>query len=156
VIGTLTAGDDRTFEVPLTMRKEGTGLIKATATTTSDDSVPVNNVDEVAIEVLQPTIRLLPAVARPGTVAMAYGEKMPPGTRVKLEWLPGITVNRGSFKVSADGTMRAPLVLVRHDLLGSREVIATSSSVPTEFAPVRGPMLVVPRLATPPDFLTRG
>ena len=153
-LGSMTAGAVRKFPVRLMMRNEGAGLIKATVSTSSDDSVLANNVDEAAIEVLQPTIRLLPAVARPGTVTMAYGEQMPPGTRVRVKWLPGITVNRGPFKVRADGTMRAPLVLVRHDLLGTRDIIATS--VPGEFGPVRGPMLVVPRMATPPSFLSRG
>jgi hypothetical protein len=85
---------------------------------------------------------------------MAYGEKMPPGTRVRLQWDPGITISTGPFKVAADGTMRAPLLLVRHDLLGNREIVATSTT--GAFGEVRGPMLVVERLATAPDFLARG
>jgi hypothetical protein len=79
---------------------------------------------------------------------------MPPGTKVRLRWVPGITVNGGPFKVDGSGTMRAPLLLVRHDQLGSREIFAKSTTA--AFSDVHGPMLVVERLATAPDFLARG
>ena len=100
-------------------------------------------------------IRLLPAVARPGAVTMAYGENMPPDSVVRLAWVQGVTVHgQTTFRVDSDGTVRAPLLVVRHDLLGNREVEARS--VLGQFSPVRGPMLVTERLATAPEFLTRG
>ena len=153
-LGTIAPHGLRTFDVPMTMKKAGTAVIAAKVTTSSADSRPANDADSVSLKVIQPTVRLLPAVARPGRVTMAYGEKMPPGTRVRLQWDPGITISTGPFKVGADGTMRAPLPLVRHDLLGNREIVATSTT--GAFGEVRGPMLVVERLATAPDFLARG
>jgi len=154
VIGALAKDEVRTFEVPVRMLKPGTALISAEAATTSTDSNPSNDNDAVSVRILQPTIRLLPAVARPGMVPMAFGENMPPGTNVKLRWDMGITTFQGPFRVAADGTMRTPLLIVRHDLLGSRAILATSTR--NLFSEINGPMLVANRLSTPPDLRGRG
>jgi hypothetical protein len=153
-LGTLAPHAPVSFDVPMTMKKGGTAVIAAKVTTTSADSQPANNSDTVSLRVIQPTVRLLPAVARPGRVTMAYGEHMPPGTDVLLHWEPGITINNGPFTVDKDGTMRAPFLLVRHDLLGNREIVAGSATA--AFSDVRGPMLVLERTAVAPDFLGRG
>jgi Tol biopolymer transport system component len=153
-LGTMPPGTTQTFDVPLLMLHEGTGQITATVATTTTDPDPGNDTADVDLDVLQPTIRLLPEVARPGSVTMAYGEKMPPGSKVDLAWVPGITITRGPYKVHKDGTVRAPMVLIRHDRLGDREIEATSRHA--LFSPVRGPMLVAERLATAPTFLARG
>ena len=153
-LGTLAANELRSFDVPLTMKKDGAAVIAAKVATPDFDSRPANNADSVSLKVIQPTVRLLPAVARPGMVTMAFGEKMPPGSRVTMAWDPGITVNTGPFKVAADGTMRAHLLIVRHDLLGSRLILANSTKA--LFSEVEGPMLVANRLAMAPGFLGRG
>ncbi len=161
LLGSIAPGDTRTFEIPLLIRKEGDADVGAKVTSTTADPVTTNNTATATLEVLQPTIRLLPAVARPGRVTMAYGEKMPPGSAVMLGWTPGLNIHRGPFDVDTDGTMRQPLLIVRHDLLGDRELELTSGdpeapAVPPLFTAVQGPMLVIERTAQAPDFLARG
>ena len=106
------------------------------------------------LEILQPTVRVLPSVGPPGHVVLVYGESMPPGSEVSLTWAPGINIHSGPFEVSEQGTVRAPMLIVRRDLIGNRLITATSA---TElFTPVAGGMLVVPRTLGPPDFDGRG
>jgi hypothetical protein len=113
-----------------------------------------NNEHTVDLEILQPTVRVLPAVSPPGKVVLAYGENMPPESEISLAWAPGINIHTGPFEVSEEGTMRVPLLIVRHDLLGTRLVTATSTE--DLFTPVEGEMLVVPRTLVPPNFNGRG
>ena len=153
-LGTLASGGDRTFVVTLQGTAATVGVVAGAVTTTTLDPLLTNNEDEAALQILQPTIRLLPAVARPGMVVLAYGEDMPPGSEVTLAWNRGITVDRGPYRVAADGTMRASLLVVRRDLLGKRRLVASSDS--DEFSPVTGPLLVVLRLLSAPGFLGRG
>jgi hypothetical protein len=154
-LGTLGPDDDPLrFEVTLDTDTEGGGEIQAAVTTTATDPDLTNNEDAAALEILKPRIRLLPSVARPGMVVLAFGEDMPPGSRVKVQWDDGITVDKGPFRVQPDGTMRASLLIVRRDELGDRSLVARS--VPRLFANVDGPLLVVARLMTAPDFRSRG
>ena len=97
---------------------------------------------------------MLPGVAPPGKVVLVYGEKMPPGSEVDLAWSQGITVGPGPFLVEDDGTVRVSMLVVRHDLIGARTLVATSTE--GLFTPVEGDLLVVPRTLTPPNFNGRG
>ena len=154
-LGTLGPDDDPVrFEVTLDTDTEGGGEIQAAVTSSPTDPDPTNNEDLAALDVLKPRIQLLPAVARPGMVVLAFGEDMPPGSRVRLKWRRGITVDKGPFRVERDGTMRASLLIVRRDRLGKRKLDATSTT--SLFSPVRGPLLVATRMMTPPDFRGRG
>ncbi|WP_163541685.1 DUF11 domain-containing protein [Occultella kanbiaonis] len=118
------------------------------------DVDPTNDAARAVVTVLQPEIRLLPSVARPGDAVLAYGEDFPPGQAVTLTWSQGITVNPGPYVVSAQGRLVIPLVLVSRDLLGERDVIALSPA--GAFGEVRGPLLVVARSIQAPNFLFRG
>jgi Tol biopolymer transport system component/subtilisin-like proprotein convertase family protein len=153
-VGTLAENATTSFVVDLTGTAAGTLPVAAAVATTSVDPNLANNNASVPLEILQPRIRLLPAVARPGQVVLAYGEDMPPGTEVTVDWEPGITVDRGPFTVQPDGTMRASLYIVRRDRLGTREL--TSTSVTDEFTAVQADMLVVLRLLTAPLLIARG
>jgi Tol biopolymer transport system component len=153
-LGDLAPEAEQVFTVDLTAVQAGTGPITARVATTTVEESTENNRARRRLEVKQPTIRLLPAVARPGQVVLAFGEDMPPGSRVTVDWEPGITVDTGPFRVAADGTMRASLLLVRRDRLGDRTLTATS--VTDEFSPVTGEMLVVLRTMQPPDLVGRG
>ena len=56
--------------------------------------------------------------------------------------------------MSDDGTVRVPLLIVRHDQIGTRLLTATSTTA--LFTPVDGVMLVVPGTLLPPNFNGRG
>ena len=153
-LGNLASGDEVEYNVSLKALTEGSDTIDVAVATDTTDPQPGNNTDSSNIEILQPTIRLLPAVARPGQVVLAFGEDMPPGSQVRLVWNRGITVNRGPFKVDDEGNMRAMLLIVRRDQLGARTLKAASAT--EEFSPVEGDMLVLLRTFSPPLLIGRG
>jgi hypothetical protein len=95
--------------------------------------------------VIQPRVRLSPAVAKPGDVVRAVLEDLPPGAAASLRWSRGViravtaTLDDGATELSWPG------VIIRRDQLGQRELVVTS---PDElFGELRAPLLVVPRPA---------
>lgn len=158
-LGTVIAGGSKTFTVALTPRRTGTpphgypAGVTARVSSTTPDPVPANNAATAKLTVKQPTIRLLPAIGPPGFVSIAFGENFPPRALITLVWKPGITSYGGTYKIAADGTVRAQMLVVRADQLGVRVLVARSAN--GLFTPVSGPMLVVPRTESPPDFLGR-
>ncbi|WP_435768430.1 hypothetical protein [Nocardioides sp. SYSU DS0651] len=153
-LGSLAPGAVIRYDVLLATPAEGSGRIVARVSTTTRDVVPANNRAAVTLPVLQPTIRLVPAVARPGQVVMAYAENMPPGTSVGLRWSEGTVPEPGTLTVAEDGTARTSILFVRRDQLGERILTATSTT--DEFAPVDGEILVTLRSMSPPDLVGRG
>lgn len=153
-LGTIGVGARRSFRVALETLVEGAAPITAEVGTTTAEVTTENNEHTVDLEILQPTVRVLPAVSPPGKVVLVYGESMPPASDVSLEWASGINIHTGPFEVSEDGTIRVPLLIVRHDLLGVRPLTATSTD--DLFTPVEGELLVVPRTLMPPNFNGRG
>ena len=153
-LGSMASGEEQVLEIDLELLKEGVHRVRASVTTTTSDPDESNNTDRARLKVDQPVIRILPAVGRSGKVLLAYGEDFPPRTGVMLRWKKGLIVDRGPFRVARDGTLRVPLLLVRHDRLGDRKLIARS--VPKEFSSVDTKVLVVARLMAAPTFLTRG
>ena len=149
-LGTIAAGDQQKFRVVLEPLAEGIAAIKVKVKTSTPEVTTKNNKDTVDLEILQPTIRVLPSVGPPGQVVLAYGENMPPASEISLVWAPGISVHTGPFEVSDDGTVRVPLLIVRHDQIGIRLLTATSTTA--LFTPVDGVMLVVPGTLVPPNF----
>ncbi len=117
------------------LHSEGERLpIVARVTTTTPDPNLANNRHRALLDVLQPELHILPAVAHPGQVVLAYGEQMPPGTEVEVDWSTRslrrglrnpITVNRGPYQVADDGSVRIPLLVLRRDLPGERVLTAT-------------------------------
>ncbi|WP_141371821.1 DUF11 domain-containing protein [Cellulomonas cellasea] len=131
------------------------GQVRASVTSATPDPVPANDVDAADVTLQRPTLRLLPAVSRPGTVVLAYGENFPPGAAVELEWSLGITVDPGpAFVDPDDRTVRFSVLVVRRDRLGQRTLDATSPD--GLFGLVQGDLLVVPRSASPPELIARG
>jgi Tol biopolymer transport system component len=159
-LGDLEPDDTLTYDVTLTVEPlpgedvDGSGTITAEVATPGGDRVPANDTDEVDLEVLQPTVRVLPGVARPGQAVIAHGERMPPGTVVTLAWDRGITAHPADLEVAEDGTVRWPLFVIRRDVLGTRVLTATSTS--EEFGPIETELLVVLRTLTPPPISGRG
>lgn len=153
-LGRLGPGQSQVLEVDLPLLADGEAVLRARAATETPESNPANDRVEAPFEVLAPTIRLLPAVARPGMVVLAYGEDMPPGTEVALAWDRGITVDNRAHTVAEDGTLRASLLVVRRDRLGPRTLVATSLT--DSFSPLEGDLLVALRLMTGPGLFGRG
>ena len=153
-LGTIAAGEHLKFRVALDPLAAGNADIRVKVKTSTPEVTTENNKDRTSLQILQPTVRVLPSVGPPGHVVLVYGESMPPGSFVSLEWQPGINLHIGPFKVSKDGTVRVPLLIVRHDQIGTRLLIATSTTA--LFTPVDGVMLVVPRTLVPPNFNGRG
>ncbi|WP_258726280.1 hypothetical protein [Cellulomonas sp. NS3] len=169
-LGTLGPGDSRVLtatlafpapepEVPETLEQPETpstqtGQVRASVTSSTPDPVPANDTDAADLALQRPTLRLLPAVSKPGTVVLAYGENFPPGEAVELVWSQGITVDPGPAEVDSEGTVRFSVLVVRRDRLGARTLDATSPD--GLFGLVRGDLLVVARSSSPPELIARG
>ncbi|KRA29554.1 MULTISPECIES: DUF11 domain-containing protein [unclassified Nocardioides] len=155
-LGNIPPGTDVLFAVALTTATEGDFTLAAKVSATTIDPALPNNQDTIELPVLQPAIRLVPAVARPGQVVLAYGENMPPGTEVVLSWDEGegVPIDPGPLTVLDDGTIRRSLLILRREQLGGRTITATSTT--EEFTPVTGDILVVLRSLSPPDLVGRG
>jgi Tol biopolymer transport system component len=159
-VGTLAPGAQQSFVIALDPAPVGnpahgySRTLTATIASTVPDPVPANNSRSVVLPVKQPAIRLLPAIGPPGFVTLAFGEDFPAGDHVLLRWSDGITAFDGPYIVAADGTLRVQVLIVRRDLLGARDIVASSPA--HLFSKVKGTMLVVPRTESPPRFLGRG
>ena len=108
----------------------GIAAIRAEVATSTAEVSTGNNEHAVELAILQPVIRVLPSVGPPGQVVLAYGENMPPASKVSLAWTPGISVHPGPFEVADDGTVRVPILIVRNDRIGTRLLAATSTDGP--------------------------
>ena len=159
-LGTLAPGAQQSFVITLRPAPVGSPAhgysrtITATVASLVPDPVPADNSRSVVLPVKQPAIRLLPAIGPPGFVTLAFGEDFPVGDHVLLKWSDGITAFDGPYTVAADGTLRVQVLVVRRDLLGARDIVASSPA--HLFSKVKGTMLVVPRTESPPRFLGRG
>jgi len=158
-LGSLVSGASKAFTIALTPHATASpqhgypAVVTARVTAATPDSSLANNTAKVTLPVKQPRIRLLPPIGAPGFVTLAFGEDFPPGTSVRLTWQPGINTNPNPVRVDPDGTLRFPLLVVRHDLLGKRLLLALSTT--GRFTLVRTTMLVVPGTEGPPRFIGR-
>lgn len=147
------APDEPALEQPETPSTQ-TGQVGASVTAATPDPVTANDTDAADLALQRPTLRLLPAVSKPGTVVLAYGENFPPGEAVELVWSQGITVDPGPAQVDGEGTVRFSVLVVRRDRLGARTLDATSPD--GRFGLVQGDLLVVARSSSPPELVARG
>jgi len=157
-LGTMTAGTTKTFHITLPMPSSSVGARSVTAVVSNTvfDLNLANNKAVLKFKVKKPRLRVLPAVATPGEVVTIFGEDFPPGAQVALKFDKGILAVMTSAVVLADGTFGGPVLILRRDQLGERELIASSPAVPRAFVATKATMLVVPRNLSPPDFLGRG
>ncbi|PZS26379.1 MAG: hypothetical protein DLM58_20820 [Pseudonocardiales bacterium] len=152
-LGTLAVNGHATVTATLVPGAAGLATVTGKVASTTIDPVPVNNTETVILPVKQPRIRLLPPIGAPGFVTLAFGEDFPPATSVRLTWQPGINTNPNPVRVDPDGTLRFPLLIVRHDRLGKRLLLALSTT--GRFSHVTTTMLVVPGTEGPPRFVGR-
>lgn len=164
-LGTMNPGDRIEYELPLALVAPGDRLpIVGTVSGGTPDRDTRNNISIARLDVLQPELHILPGVARPGQVVIAYGENMPPGSEIEIDWrtqTPGgvpladpITIDPGPYLIGDDGTVRIPLPVIRRDFLGERILTATSTT--GEFLDLEATLLVVLRSLGPPQFVERG
>ena len=166
-LGTLAPGAEVQLTAVMRATIAGVQRMAAAAAARTPDIDATDNTAVAAVTAtapvgVSPRLRALPPVGPPGLVTLAYGEQFPPGAEVTLRWVGPdgtvsgvITSDPGPFRVAADGTLRAPMLIVRGDRLGSRLLVATSTE-PGGFDPVSTPMLVVPARLRAPTFLDRG
>jgi hypothetical protein len=107
-----------------------------------DLQAPVSDV----LNVLQPSISILPPVAAPGQVVLVEGRDFPPGSIIALRWNPGITAAATPPAAGADGAFTTQLLVMGGDQTGAREAVASG----TGFTAVDAPFLVTPDRLMPP------
>jgi uncharacterized repeat protein (TIGR01451 family) len=143
---TIPSGTRVLVRIPVTYGSAFTGTVRATVNGRLPDLRPANNVGRTGLTVTAPTLRVTPAVAEPGKVAIARGGGFPPGAAVDLRWFPGITARHVPLVAAADGTFTVQVPILLGDLLGARVLRATGPG----FAPVQVRFLVTrPGLAPP-------
>jgi hypothetical protein len=90
-----------------------------------------------------------PPLGPPGFVTEAVGTGFPANAPVTLAWRPGI----GGAQVVTDaaGSFRVPVLVMHHDALGPRQLVATVGGSSRGATPtVSAPFLVVPATLGPP------
>lgn len=125
--------------------------ITATSSTSTSTSTTVTTVVPGVPGTL--TLECVPPLGPPGFVTIAVGAGFPPNAPVTLTWRPGIG---GTIAVAdATGAFRAPVLILHHDVLGPRELVATVGTLGGSIL-ARGPdsatarFLVVPATLGPP------
>lgn len=83
-----------------------------------------------------------------------HGTEYPAELRRHASVSVGVTTQPGAIAVAPDGTHSSPVLILRHDPIGERALVATSTA--TLFTPVKADVLVAPRTMSAPDFLDRG
>jgi hypothetical protein len=156
------AGDMASFEVTLSPTVAGqypisgqaTGYVVETLARPAafvrgeSEGLPREAQPEVTtiLNVLQPSISLLPPVGSPGTVTLVYGTDFPPGEPIDLAWDPGITAAAVPPVVGPGGIFVAQMLIIGGDQTGVRNLDASGAG----FTPVTQTFLVTkPRLLPP-------
>ncbi|GGK23190.1 hypothetical protein GCM10010124_14650 [Pilimelia terevasa] len=153
-LGTLAPGETRTLT--FTLRPDRAGDSTAVGVAAAD--LPEGDLDDnqaaVPLRVLVPRLTPSPAIGPPGFVTEVVGEDFPPGAAVRLRWARGVTPTMDPVVVGADGTFRAPMLVLRRDQVGPRPLVADPAAGPA-FRAVRAAFLVRPRPLGPPEFVFR-
>lgn len=95
-----------------------------------------------------PVLEVDPPLGRRGFVTTATGRDFPADTIVTLTFDPGQT--RVLVRTDDTGAFEVPLLILRRDRVGPRELVATAPDVE-----VAVPYLVVPGRQVPPEFVNR-
>lgn len=149
-IGTLPSGTSIDVVFTLSPDVAIDDVVSGTAATAG--AAPAT--DDAPITVLQPSIEVNPGLGPPGRPAHVTGEDFPPGAHVSISLDGGLHAQADEVVIAEDGTFSTSLLVLVHEQLGPREVLAEPVSGPT-FGPVDTPFLVVPGGLDPPDFIGR-
>ncbi|MFB9371559.1 hypothetical protein [Kitasatospora albolonga] len=130
--------------------------VTAALTVAGDDEQPGNDTASATLTVLRPAVLLSPPIGPPGTVTLAYGSQFPPGAELRLSWSAGVTAAAAPVRVGADGAFAAPVLVMRQDVLGARELVVRQAAPGDPvFGEVRTGFRVVPGVLQPRDFQWR-
>ncbi|GAA1050223.1 hypothetical protein [Arthrobacter russicus] len=155
-LGELAAQQSRTITLTVTSAAKGSGQVSVKAVSSGNERDYTNNTVERRLTVLETTVRLLPSVAKPGDVVLAYLENLPPGETVRLAWEQGINSGADTY-ASAQDNLTVPVLVVPGDQLGDRTLRVHSTTGGFGGADgIAGNLLVVPGAMQPPGFLGRG
>jgi Tol biopolymer transport system component len=149
-IGTLPSGTS--IDVVFTLSPDAAIDDVVAGTAATEGAAPAT--DDAPIIVLQPSIEVNPGLGPPGRPAHVTGEDFPPGAHVAISLDGGLNTQSTEVVIAADGTFGTSLMVLVHEQLGPREILAEPVSGPT-FGPVDTPFLVVPGGLDPPDFIGR-
>ena len=97
-----------------------------------------------------PAFRLEPAVGPPGIVTVLYGTDLVAGSEVNVQWDRGISTQRATGVVGADGTVAIQVLVFHHDLLGPRQLLVSPTPGGQQFTATQLPFLVVAAPLQPP------
>ncbi len=125
-------------------------------TRTAQLQIPVNAPGSPAVQQLtgrgsQARITLDPPIGPQGIVVVATGDHFPANSQVQLSWSVGITPGLPVVKADASGHWQIQVLVFHHDIVGPRNLVATSVGGPA-FPTVAVPMLVTVRSVGPPGF----
>ncbi|MGZ8696066.1 MAG: hypothetical protein ACXWZ1_01785 [Gaiellaceae bacterium] len=157
-LGTLKAGDKRTVALAVVPTAPGRVVNAATVETTTDDGKRSNDSDRTTTTVtraVSPLLTLDPPLGTPGFATLAIGTGFPANTTVMLRWQPGLGVPV-RVRVDANGAFRTHVLVIPHDRIGRRKLVARSQSRSRAFKPVAAKFLVVPPTVQPSAFVVRG
>ncbi len=97
-----------------------------------------------------PQLRFDPGLGPPGIVATVSGSGFPPGALVTLRWDRGISQPLAPIAVGADGSFTLGVLVFHNDLIGPRELVATTAFGGPVIPELRAAFLVVPAPLQPP------
>ncbi|MDR6905374.1 hypothetical protein J2X63_001060 [Agromyces sp. 3263] len=114
--------------------------------------------DREPFTVLQPNLRMSPAVTTPGEVIGAIGTSLPPNAAVTFHW-DGVPTDTPSVRWPGSGdptSARWALLVLRWELPGIRTLVMHSVDGLFGDIPSSNRLLVAPRSAMAPNLLGRG
>jgi Tol biopolymer transport system component len=153
---------EREVVIQVTLKAAATASGEAVGTVEMSFESPgkgANNIARAPVVVLAPTIVVTPDAGKPGYVPTIVGRNFPPGAKVHLRWDRGVTAWPDPVTVGADGTFRAPMIILHKDVRGMRNMVAThAADLPDpgpKFGPTVAPCLVVSGSDQPDDWYYR-
>ncbi|TQK44170.1 hypothetical protein FBY35_5658 [Streptomyces sp. SLBN-118] len=150
----LDPGAALAVRVALTPKTAQTAELVGLASTTSRDADLSHASAKVRITVKRPRASLNSYTGPPGFVASVHGVDFPPGAKVGLTWLPGLTAQQEPVTVRADGTFDTHMLVLRSDRPGPRDLAVSPVAGPA-FSRAIAAFLVVPHALEAPKFLDR-
>lgn len=157
-LGKLKAGAKRALAVRVVATAPGRVTNRATVTTSVDDSKKSNDSDRATTRVAKapgPLLTLDPPLGAPGFATLAIGTGFPANASVELQWRPGLGVPV-RVRTDGNGAFRAHVLVMTHDRLGRRKLIARPRGRTPSFEGVSAKFLVVPATVQPSSFVVRG
>ncbi len=157
-LGTLKPGKKRAVALAVVATVPGRVANTASAKTATPDDKKSNDSDRATTMVAKgsgPLLTLDPPLGAPGFATLAIGTGFPANARVMLQWRPGLGVP-ARVRADAKGAFRVHVLVIPHDRLGRRKLVARPRGGGPSFEPISAKFLVVPATVQPSAFVVRG